>query len=372
MSRFNLLRGRAGRAFALATGFAADRVFADPEHGHPVALYGQAVQKLIDWCYADSKVRGACFTAVAVGLPTLTSLAISRKAPNVALAVATWAALGGTTLGRTGTRMADLLDAGDVEAARELVPWLCSRDPSVLDADGIARATVESLAENTSDAVSGTLFWGAVLGAPGVVMHRTANTLDAMVGYKDSCWRNFGWASARFDDVLGYLPARLTGVATALVGPNHVDALRAWRLTARKHPSPNAGVVESTAAGALGVLLGGKTEYRSGTEMRPVLGVVDCNADGGADGHADGSADGSADGHADRSVGGSRVGDSGAQNSGAPNSSAPNSGAQNSINHSSSRSPSVGDVRRAVKLTTNVQLAVLAACVIGSAAPRVV
>ena len=178
--------------------------------------------------------------------------------------------------------------------------------------------------------MSGTLIWGAVLGAPGVVMHRTANTLDAMVGYKDSRWRNFGWASARFDDVLGYLPARLTGVATALVGPNHVDALRAWRLTARKHPSPNAGVVESTAAGALGVLLGGKTEYRSGTEMRPVLGVVDCNADGSADVHAD-------------------------------------SGAQNSINHSSPRSPSVGDVRRAVKLTTNVQLAVLVACVIGSA-----
>lgn len=347
MSRFNSFNRGPRRALALAAGFAADRVFADPQRGHPVALYGQAAQILIDRTYSDSKVRGTCFTAIAVGLPTLAALVLSRMAPNVALAVATWAALGGTTLGSTGTKMADRLDAGDVEGARELVPWLCSRDPSVLDADGIARATVESLAENTSDAVSATLFWGAVFGAPGVVMHRASNTLDAMVGYKDSRWSNFGWASARLDDVLGFLPARLTGLATIAVGPNHADAWRAWRQTAHKHPSPNAGVVESTAAGALGVVLGGKTEYRSGVEMRPVLGVVSGE-------------------YAEPEIGNATIGMASETGNRSEGLSDLASSESSSVKEQFNRAPSVKDVRRAVKLTANVQLAVLGACVLGA------
>ena len=237
-----------------------------------MAIYGQAVSKLERRIYADSKARGVAFTTIAVAAPVVLTAAVSTVAPTLALTATTWASLGGTTLRRTGERMADRLSAGDIDAARELVPWLCSRDPEALDADGIARATVESLAENTSDAVTGTLMWGVIAGAPGVVAHRAVNTLDAMVGYRNDRYRQFGWASARLDDVAGFLPARLTAVATVVAGPNRRQALAAWQRDASNHPSPNAGVVEASAAGALGLQLGGKTVYLSGVEMRPVLG----------------------------------------------------------------------------------------------------
>lgn len=260
------------RGVAIAAGYTLDRIFADPTNHHPVAIYGQAVSKLERRIYADSKARGVAFTTIAVATPVALTAAVSTVAPTLALTVTTWASLGGTTLRRTGERMADRLTAGDIDAARELVPWLCSRDPEALDADGIARATVESLAENTSDAVTGTLMWGAIAGAPGVIAHRAVNTLDAMVGYRNDRYHQFGWGSARLDDVAGFLPARLTAVATVVAGPNRRQALAAWRRDASNHPSPNAGVVEASAAGALGLQLGGKTVYPSGIEMRPVLG----------------------------------------------------------------------------------------------------
>ncbi|WP_295629458.1 adenosylcobinamide-phosphate synthase CbiB [uncultured Corynebacterium sp.] len=260
------------RAAALAAGIAADRVVGDPARHHPVAWFGTAADRLRARMWADSRGRGVAFTAIAVGLTTVTTARIARRFPNATLAAVTWASLGGTTLARTGDAMADRLEAGDLAAARGLVPWLCSRDPQRLDLDGVARATVESLAENTSDAVSGTLLWGAVFGAPGVVAHRCGNTLDAMVGYRTAEWANFGWASAKFDDAINWVPARLTGLATVIVGPDRRGAWAAWRRDAAAHPSPNAGVPEAAAAGALGVRLGGRTEYAGGVEDRAVLG----------------------------------------------------------------------------------------------------
>ena len=183
-----------GRAAALAAGFAADRVFGDPARHHPVAWFGTIADRLEKRIWADSKPRGVAYAAVLVGAPTIAAALVARRFPNAALAAVTWTSLGGTTLARTGERMADRLEAEDLAASREMVPWLCSRDPAKLDLDGVARATVESLSENTSDAVSGTLLWGAVFGAPGVVAHRCGNTLDAMVGYRTRKWENFGWA----------------------------------------------------------------------------------------------------------------------------------------------------------------------------------
>lgn len=261
------------RAAAIAAGCAADRVFGDPARHHPVAWFGTAADRLEKRIWADSKPRGVAYAAVLVGGPTAIAALAARRFPNAALAAVTWASLGGTTLARTGERMADRLEAEDLAAARELVPWLCSRDPSQLDLDGVARATVESLSENTSDAVSGTLLWGAVLGAPGVVLHRCGNTLDAMVGYRTPKWGNFGWASAKFDDAINWAPARLTGIATIIAGPDRAGAWRAWRDDAPAHPSPNAGIPEATAAGALGVRLGGVTAYDGGVEQRATLGT---------------------------------------------------------------------------------------------------
>jgi adenosylcobinamide-phosphate synthase len=168
--------------------------------------------------------------------------------------------------------MADALDAGDIEAARALVPSLCGRDPAALDEGGICRAAVESIAENTSDAAVAPLLAAAVAGAPGVLAYRAVNTLDAMVGYRTEHYREFGWASARLDDVANYLPARLGGVLAVLLGPRPRQAAQAWKADAHRHPSPNAGVVEAAFAGALDLSLGGPTTYRGYTEDRPVLG----------------------------------------------------------------------------------------------------
>jgi adenosylcobinamide-phosphate synthase len=172
--------------------------------------------------------------------------------------------------------MSRALDAGDLNAARDRLPHLCGRDPSTLDAGELARATVESVAENTSDAVVAPLAWGAIAGLPGLVGYRAVNTLDAMVGYRSPRYRRFGWAAARTDDVANLAPSRLTAALTValapLLGGDAAGALRAWRRDAGTHPSPNAGPVEATAAGALGLRLGGRTVYPHAVEQRPVLG----------------------------------------------------------------------------------------------------
>ncbi|MBI8989375.1 cobalamin biosynthesis protein [Corynebacterium meridianum] len=260
----------------ILAGVLADRVIPDPRRGHPVAIFGTWAAWLERLCYRDSRAAGCVHLVLSVTPPVAVTAIAARRAPRLTTAVCLWAALGGTMLERTGTRMGDALQVGDTTAARDLVPWLCSRDPALLDVAGMARAAVESLAENTSDAAIAPLVWAAVGGAPAVVAHRAVNTLDAMVGYRNTRYSNFGWAAARTDDVLAWLPARVTAlVHTGLaytVGRGG-EAVRAWREDAPSHPSPNAGIVEATAAAALGVRLGGPTVYAHGIENRPVLGT---------------------------------------------------------------------------------------------------
>jgi adenosylcobinamide-phosphate synthase len=188
------------------------------------------------------------------------------------LALVTWASLGGRSLSRAATRLAGQLEAGDLAGARATLPWLCGRDPEALDAPGLARAALESVAENTSDAVVGALFWGAVAGPGGAVAYRAANTLDAMVGRKDDRYREFGWAAARLDDALNWLPARLTAALTALCSGRPRATWAIVRRDGRRHPSPNAGQVEAAFAGALGVRLGGPLSYHGVPEARPEIG----------------------------------------------------------------------------------------------------
>ena len=206
----------------------------------------------------------------------------ARRGPGRAAALTaatTLVALGGTSLTRTGARMADLLTHGDIDAARRLLPSLCGRDPAVLDADGLTRAALESVAENTSDAQVAPLLWAVIGGVPALLVYRGANTLDAMIGHRSPRYRRFGWAAARFDDALNFVAARVTGVLVSIcapaVGGSPADALTAWRRDAVRHPSPNAGVVEAAFAGALGVRLGGPTQYAHGLEIRPTLGDGD-------------------------------------------------------------------------------------------------
>ncbi|AZM52529.1 cobalamin biosynthesis protein [Streptomyces sp. WAC 01529] len=264
-------------AYGAAAGLLGDLLLGDPRRGHPVAAFGRAAGAVERKLWRDHRGWGALHAVVcAGGAAGAAALAarLARRSPaaSVALtAAATWAVVGGTSLGREARAIGGALAAGDIEVARERLPHLCGRDPQALDADGIARAVVESVAENTSDAVVGALVWGAVGGVPGLVAFRAVNTLDAMVGHKSPRYRRYGWASARLDDVLGWPGARLTAGLAALAGDSPSGAVRAWRADAAQHPSPNAGPVEASFAGALGVRLGGTLSYGGRVEHRPVL-----------------------------------------------------------------------------------------------------
>lgn len=245
-----------------------------------MALFGSAAAALERRTYRDARWAGVVHTAGllavtgAIGFVAQGSRRELRE--TAAVAAATYVAAGGTSLCRTGEQMVGLLTAGDVDGARALLPSLCGRDPAVLDAAGLTRAALESIAENTSDAQVGPLVWAALGGAPAVLMYRAVNTLDAMIGNRSPRYARFGWAAARADDLANLLAARLTGLCAVacapVVGGSPAAALRAWRRDARRHPSPNAGVAEASFAGALGVRLGGPTQYAHELEIRPTLG----------------------------------------------------------------------------------------------------
>lgn len=269
------------RALGLLTGYAADAVFGDPRRGHPVAAFGRVAQSVEGRLYADSRLRGAAYAAVLVGGAAVAGGLLQRGAEGSALAegalvaAATWTVLGGRSLVAEADAMTALLDSGDTVGARRRLSHLCSRDATHLDPDELARAGVESVAENTSDAVVAPLLWGAAAGVPGLLAYRAVNTLDAMVGYRSPRHLRFGWAAARTDDVVNWVPARVAaGLAVAaapVVGGRSSRAWQVWRRDASAHPSPNAGPVEAAFAGALGVRLGGTSTYAGHREDRGVM-----------------------------------------------------------------------------------------------------
>lgn len=262
------------RIVGVLAGYLADLALSDPKRGHPVALFGRAAATLERVTYRDTKVAGALHAGLTVGAVTLLGAAARGRAWPVA--AATWTCLGGTSLARTGLRMSQLLERDDVDGARRLLPSLCGRDPARLDAAGLTRAALESVAENTSDAAVAPLLWATAGGVPGVLAYRGINTLDSMIGHRSPRYRRFGWAAARLDDAANYAAARVTAalvvVCAPLVGGSPSGALRAWHRDAARHPSPNAGVVEAAFAGALGVRLGGPTQYDHELQIRPTLG----------------------------------------------------------------------------------------------------
>ncbi|GAA1612670.1 cobalamin biosynthesis protein [Kribbella sancticallisti] len=266
------------RALGLVLGFAADRILGDPRRFHPVAGFGQVAAKLEPRLYADTRAAGTAYAAVLVGSTVAAGVVAERLtkdrpiARTLLTAGATWAVLGGRSLEREASVIAGLLEEKDVPAARARLGHLCSRDATDLEADELARATVESVAENTSDATVAPLVWGGLLGIPGLVGYRAANTLDAMVGYKSSRYRNFGWASARFDDLINLLPARVCALLTGVTSGRPRAVWRIWHRDAPRHPSPNAGPVEAAFAAALDLRLGGTNTYGDEIEDRGTLG----------------------------------------------------------------------------------------------------
>jgi len=270
------------RALGILAGYLADRQWGDPQRGHPVAGFGRLAQRLEHGVWADDRRAGAAYTTALVGGATVLGCALertTRRSPVtrfVLTAAVTWAVLGGRSLESEAAAVRHRLDLIDLDPAREQLTHLVGRDTTTLDAPDIARATIESVAENTSDAVVAPLAAGALFGIPGLPAYRAANTLDAMVGYRNERYVNFGWASARLDDLLNWVPARVgaalaTLLAPAVGGTSH-QALTVWRRDASGHPSPNAGQVEAAFAGALGIRLGGVNEYGGIVEDRHTLG----------------------------------------------------------------------------------------------------
>jgi adenosylcobinamide-phosphate synthase len=280
--RFDVTMQGAWAAAGLAAGWLADQCFGDPRRFHPVAGFGRVAAQLEQRSYRDQKVAGAGYAAVLVGsaasLGWLAQRVTSSNGPLrlVATAAATWAVLGGRSLTQESQAIAESLRADDLLAARRRVSNLVSRDPQSLDASGVARAAAESVAENTCDAVVAPLLWGAVAGLPGLLAYRAINTLDAMVGYRNQRYRNFGWAAAKLDDLANWVPARVAAglamSAAPLVGGDPKTAWRAVKEQSGQHPSPNGGVVEAAFAGALGVRLGGRNVYGGVVEDRGELG----------------------------------------------------------------------------------------------------
>jgi len=271
------------RAAGLALGWAADRLLGDPARWHPVAGFGRLATAVEARTYADGRGRGVLhaglLTGGAVGVGVMADRAGRGRPTAHALvtAAATWTVLGGTTLQREATAVGSLLDGGDLPGARIRLTHLVGRDTSRLEGGDVSRAVVESVAENTSDAVVAPLLLGALGGPAALLGYRAANTLDAMVGHRTRRYLRFGWGSARLDDLLNLpgarLSAALAATAAPAVGGDPRAALAAWRQDASGHPSPNAGVVEAAFAGALGLRLGGPTTYACGTEDRPWLGA---------------------------------------------------------------------------------------------------
>lgn len=270
-------------AGGLVIGVLADALVGDPRRGHPVALFGRAATRIEQRLYADDRTRGAAFAACCEALAIAPTLAAGRLfgqrpvARMAGAATVTWAVTGARSLTAEANRIQRALLAGDLPGARELLPNLCGRDPAQLDEAGIARAVVESVAENCSDAIVAPLLWGALAGPPGLAAYRAANTLDAMVGHHSPRYERFGWASARLDDVANWAPARVTALLAAACAPVVGGRPAATWQTATKygprHPSPNAGWCEAAFAGALGLRLGGTLSYCGRVEHRPELGA---------------------------------------------------------------------------------------------------
>ncbi|HSY15591.1 MAG TPA: cobalamin biosynthesis protein [Jatrophihabitantaceae bacterium] len=268
-------------AAGLLAGSVLDALLGDPRRGHPVAAFGTAAARLERLIWADSRARGVGYTAICAGLPVVIGLLAQRssRAPLTTAAIvtsATWTVLGARTLREEGAALNSLLAAGDLAGARQRLTHLAGRDPRGLDAAEIARAAVESIAENTSDAVVGPLFWGAVGGLPGLLGYRAVNTLDAMVGHRSPRYLRFGWAAARLDDLANLAPARLTALLVAVIAPavggRARDVVRIALRDAGRHPSPNSGWCEASFAAALGLRLGGTNIYGTRVERRPSLG----------------------------------------------------------------------------------------------------
>ena len=266
----------------LLAAVALDYFLGDPRKWHPLAGFGRLAAWLELQMHKTDFAGEPAAVMRAKGAAAVTFLIVPCILLSAALsAIPFWGiafqiilvyfALGATSLARHARAVSNAFKAGDLEQARFSVSMIVSRDTTSMQANDVSKATIESVLENGSDAIFAAIFWFLLLGAPGIVMYRLANTLDAMWGYRTPRYLHFGWAAARFDDLLNWLPARLTALTYTLLG-NRRLAWRCWHSQAKHWYSPNAGPVMAAGAGALNLELGGPATYNGESKYRPILG----------------------------------------------------------------------------------------------------
>ncbi|WP_273851762.1 adenosylcobinamide-phosphate synthase CbiB [Guptibacillus spartinae] len=271
---------------AITVAFFLDRLIGDPpKWPHPVKGFGMLIGFLDKhWNHGNHRKRNGVFM---IGTVLIIVMAITGFTVYLAYAVHTLvgifyeAVLIATTIAQKSLKSAALdvyqpLQTNNMTKAREKLSWVVGRDTAHLDESEVVRGTVETVAENTSDGITAPLFWALIGGSVGAMAYRAINTCDSMVGYRNEKYEAFGYASAKLDDVVNWIPARLTGLCMMLVQkPAHTSSGRAWHVLfrdARQHPSPNSGWGEAATAAILGVQLGGVNTYKGIVSNRARMG----------------------------------------------------------------------------------------------------
>ena len=276
----------------LVTALLLDRLFGEPRRAHPLVGFGHLATwleqrlnahyvgtasavpvRLKSYLQLKQRLRGILGLAL-LTLPPVALLLFIQQWHELALVInilILYLAIGARSLVEHVQQVRDALLENNLALARTRTGYLVSRDTAQMDDQNMVRATIESTLENGSDALFAPLFWFVIAGAPGVLFYRLVNTLDAMWGYKTPRYRHFGWAAARLDDVLNFIPARLTALSYAITG-KFFNAMQCWFSQAGQCASPNAGPVMAAGAGALALQLGGPAVYHGQPEDRPQLG----------------------------------------------------------------------------------------------------
>ena len=257
-----------------------DKVLGEPRRAHPLVMFGNFVTAIEKKYYGSSDISFAkrqwrgFLSACLLILPTVILAVILVNTPYIGVIFSVailYYCLGLQSLHEHARAVAKPLLAGDLISAREKVGWIVSRDTQTMYEVQITRATIESVLENGNDAVFATLFWFFLLGAPGAVLLRTANTLDAMWGYKTEQYLHFGRFAAKLDDALNWIPARLTAITFSLLG-NTARAFHCWKTQAQFCSSPNGGPVMTAGAGSLQITLGGSAMYHGEWQEKIIMG----------------------------------------------------------------------------------------------------
>lgn len=253
-----------------------DQILGEPRRYHPLVGFGlvaQSVERRLN-CSGPVPLRIMGMLAVVILIVPLAIAArgLSGWVGPLFDGVLLYLAVGAKSLTQHARSVAEALQLNDLPGARNRVGMIVSRDTEHMERPAIVSATIESVLENGADAIFGALFWFLLAGAPGVMIYRLANTLDAMWGYRTEQFREFGWFAARLDDLLNWIPARLTAMGYAIAG-DFQKSLRCWRAQGSQLDSPNAGLVMTAGAGSLGLLLGGSCSYHGKTRDKPLFGI---------------------------------------------------------------------------------------------------